>query len=46
MVRCCRPKSPTLRSGLLLGCLEMTHDSYLVASDLAGSDVEVGAKHV
>lgn len=40
------PKSPTLRSGLLLGCLEMTHDPYLVASDLVGSGVEVGAKHV
>ena len=44
--RSCRPKSPTLRSGLLLGCLEMTHDPYLVASDLVGSGVEVGAKHV
>ena len=46
MARSCRPKSPTLRSGLLLGCLEMTHDPYLVASDLVGSGVEVGAKHV
>lgn len=46
MVRCCRPKSPTLRSGLLLGCLEMTHDPYFVASDLVGSGVEVEAKHV
>ena len=31
--RGCRPKSPPLRSGLLLGCLETAHDPYLVASD-------------
>ena len=42
--RSCRPKSPPLRSGLLLGCLEMTHDPYLGASDLVGSGVESQGK--